>query len=152
MWDSNIPSSMYSWSTSHILKHEFFFFGLFWQLVWKKKLSISEHLLRIFFSIFVGKKNLKSFKRYCKDRSETNVNLTPLLLMKISDRSLVSAQRVAQREGKQNSKIWGKIGYHSHSNSECNTETVYRTGIVYVSNLVHVIFPDGRSVISSVIH
>ena len=46
------PSFTYSWSTSHILQHELFFWGNW--AVRKLFLSIFELLLRVFFSTFHG--------------------------------------------------------------------------------------------------
>ena len=53
------PSSIYSWSIGRILEHEFFCLGRLGSSGSKGKkvdLSFSEHLLRGFFQLFVGKK------------------------------------------------------------------------------------------------
>ena len=49
------PSSIYSWSLSHILEHEFFDrLGSQGSKEKKVDLSFSEQLLRVFFSTFCG--------------------------------------------------------------------------------------------------
>ena len=50
------PRSIYSWSTGHILEHEFFCLGRLGSSGSKEKkvdLSFSEQLLRVFFSILI---------------------------------------------------------------------------------------------------
>ena len=61
------PSSIYSWSISHILEHEFLYLGRLGSPGSKEKvdLSFSENLLRVIFSTFCGEKNL-SFLKYCR--------------------------------------------------------------------------------------
>jgi hypothetical protein len=55
------PSSIYNWSIGHILEHELLCVGRLGSKEKKVDLSYSEQLLRVVFSTFVGKKNLKSF-------------------------------------------------------------------------------------------
>ena len=47
-------SSIYSWCTSHILEHEFFYLGRLGTKEKKVDLSFSEQLLRVLFSTFLG--------------------------------------------------------------------------------------------------
>jgi hypothetical protein len=58
------PSSIYSWSISHILDHEFFCLGCLGTSGSKGKkvdLSFSEQLLRVVFSTFCGQKTSLKF-------------------------------------------------------------------------------------------
>ena len=64
---SLFPSSIYSWSISHILKHEFFCLGRFGSQGSKGKkvdLSFSEQLLRVVFSTFCGQKKNFNFLNF----------------------------------------------------------------------------------------
>ena len=66
-------SSLYSWSISQILEHEFFFFGQLGSSGSKEKkvnLSFSEQLLRVVFSSFCGKKTQIFKKIYCSVRTK----------------------------------------------------------------------------------
>ena len=67
------PSSIYSWSISHIFEHEFFCLGcLGWAGSKGKKvaLSFSEQLLRVVFSTFCGTKKEKKIWKHCSVRTK----------------------------------------------------------------------------------
>ena len=57
------PSSIYSWSISHILEHEFFYFAVWAAQAVRKKKWIWVFLSNVwgwFFQLFVGKKEFKN--------------------------------------------------------------------------------------------
>ena len=68
------PSSMYSWSISHILEHEFFCLGRLGSQGSKGKkvdLRNSEQLLRVVFSTFGGQKFFFKFcQKHCSIRTK----------------------------------------------------------------------------------